>query len=94
MLSLCQIVTLEGEKKIQKLEGLLRPPHPSSFFFPETRLLLTIYVDDLLLSGPTGADEKVWSALRSYPIEIEDPEPLSRFLGRHHEVQRVSENAW
>ena len=48
--------------------------------------MLTVYVDDLLLSGPAGAHAAFWKKLRSgpIPINIEDPEPLDRFLGRTH----------
>jgi hypothetical protein len=63
------------------------PDHPSSFWFPESRALLTVYVDDLMLSGPIGSHAAVWAALRAHPIDIDAPEPLTRFLGRtHHKV--------
>ena len=58
--------------------------HPSSFFFAEKGMLLTVYVDDLLLSGPTGNHKLIWQKLKDYPIEIDPSEPLSRFLGRTH----------
>ena len=63
--------------------------HPSSYWFPDSRLLLTVYVDDLLLSGPvrSSATKDVhgdfWAQL-SEKISIEEPEPLDRFLGRSH----------
>ena len=62
------------------------PAHPSSFWFPAERLLLTVYVDDLLLSGPTENHEKLWKKLRfgPHPINLDDSEPLHRFLGRTH----------
>ena len=65
------------------------PNHPSSFWYPEFRLLLTVYVDDLILSGPECHMDTVWNALRKHPIDLEDPEPLSRFLGRTHEYKRL-----
>ena len=71
--------------------GTKVPDHPSSFWFPEGRMLLTVYVDDLLLSGPKGNHKQVWEALRRHPIHMEDPEPLTRFLGRTHVVNRVSQ---
>ena len=58
--------------------------HPSLFWFPERKLLLTIYVDDLMLSGPRANHASFWDALRKQ-VDIEDPEPLDRFLGRYHE---------
>ena len=60
--------------------------HPSSYWFEGSKLLLTVYVDDLLLSGPTENHEGFWYQLRygKNPIKLEDPEKLSRFLGREH----------
>ena len=71
---------------ILALGGKPVPNHPSSYWFQESRLLLTVYVDDLLLSGPAGAHDRFWKSLRSgpKPVNIEDPEPLERFLGRLH----------
>ena len=46
--------------------------------------MLTIYVDDLMLSGPEDAHDSFWKLL-SEDVHLEDPEPLDRFLGRHHE---------
>ena len=61
--------------------------HTSSFFMPKLRLLLTVYVDDLLLSGPAETHEKFWKMITDKNvgnIRVEDPEPLDRFLGRKH----------
>ena len=57
--------------------------HPSSFWFEESRLLLSVYVDDLLLSGPEDEHEGFWRKLRE-TIRLGDPEPLERYLGREH----------
>ena len=66
--------------------GVAIPEHPSSFWFEAERALLTVYVDDLLLSGPREGLPKIWAKLRGgkHPISLEDPEPLDRFLGRAH----------
>ena len=69
---------------IVSLGGEPVPNHPSTFWMPASRLLLTVYVDDLLLSGPSGAHKAFWTKLGAHPINIEDPEPLDRFLGRTH----------
>ena len=69
---------------IVSLGGEPVPNHPSTFWMPSSRLLLTVYVDDLLLSGPSGAHKAFWTKLGAHPINIEDPEPLDRFLGRTH----------
>ena len=47
--------------------------------------MLTIYVDDLMLSGPEGAHAPFWEELAK-DVHIETPEPLDRFLGRHHVI--------
>jgi len=69
------------------LGGVPVEGHPSSFWFEKERLLLTVYVDDLLLSGPEEHHARFWQRLRSGPkaVHIEEPEPLDRFLGRGHE---------
>ena len=43
-------------------------------------MLLTVYVDDLLLAGPDGGHEAIWKGFRAQKIALEDPEPLERFL--------------
>jgi hypothetical protein len=61
--------------------------HLSSFWHPTYKCLLRAYVDDILLSGPTENHEKVWKDLRNPTkgnIKLEDPVPLSRFLGCNH----------
>ena len=60
------------------------PNHPSSYWWADSRMLLTVYVDDLLLAGPAGGHKAIWEALRACPIDIDPPAPLSRFLGRSH----------
>ena len=75
-------------KAVRKRGGIPVSGHPSSFWFEESRMLLTVYVDDLLLSGPSERHEAFWRNLREGPdaIRLEDPETLGRFLGRHHEI--------
>jgi hypothetical protein len=72
-------------KAVVQIGGEAVPNHPSSFWFPKHRLLLTVYVDDLMLSGPTGTHHQIWEALQQCPIAIDPPEPLHRFLGRTHD---------
>ena len=47
--------------------------------------MLTIYVDDLMISGPEDAHKPFWEELAK-DVHIEPPEPLDRFLGRHHVI--------
>ena len=71
---------------IKDMGGAPVAEHPSSFWFEGRKLLLTVYVDDLLLSGPVAEHENFWKTLRTgkFPIQCDDPEALSRFLGRDH----------
>ena len=71
------------EDIVLKLGGEAVPSHPSCFFFSRVRLLLVVYVDDLLLSGPDQEHEGFWEALRA-EVDTEAPEDLDRYLGRHH----------
>jgi len=68
---------------VQAFGGEELKEHPSSFYFKDTQMLLTIYVDDLILSGPAQNHDKIWSQLKQ-KVELEDVTELDRFLGRHH----------
>ena len=61
--------------------------HPSSFWFATERLLLTIYVVGLLLSGPATFHNPLWRQL-SRVLSFDPPEELDVFLGRKGCVQR------
>ncbi|CAE6942204.1 RE1 [Symbiodinium sp. CCMP2592] len=72
------------------LKGVLRsmggqelPEYPGNFWFPETKLLLSTYVDDLTLSGPQEEHQPFWDALCKV-VDVEPPEPVYRILGRNH----------
>ena len=64
--------------------------------FPETKLLLSTYVDDLTLSGPQEEHQRFWDRLTAL-VDVEPPEPVFRVLGRNHYVidspAESSENA-
>jgi hypothetical protein len=77
------------KRVIKDLGGENIDEHPGSFWFPLTRIILTTYVDDFLLSGPSEHHASLWAALgdiKKGGIEIEDIGDLSRFLGRHHDT--------
>lgn len=59
--------------------------HPSVFFQHETKLLVVVYVDDILASGPKHAQDQFWPALRK-EVQLDDVEELSQFLGRFHHL--------
>ena len=60
------------------------PEHPSTFCFKSSRLLLTVYVDDLMVSGPTASHEPFWAELKK-KVDLGEVTPVDRFLGRHHQ---------
>ena len=62
----------------------------SSYYFPKSRVLLTLYVDDIILSGPEQAHEAFWAELQSH-LEIEPPTLVDRVLGRKHLFERTEE---
>ena len=53
------------------------------YYIKESRLLLTLYVDDILLSGPEENHQDLWKMLQKH-IEIEDPTPVDNVLARRH----------
>ena len=71
---------------VTKIGGIKIDGHPSSFWFENDKLLLSVYVDDLLLSGPEDAHEAFWKKLAHVGIRLDAAEPLDRFLGRNHLV--------
>ena len=62
----------------------------SSYYFPKSRLLLTLHADDIILSGPEQAHEAFWAELQSH-LEIEPPTLVDRVLGRKHLFERTEE---
>ena len=73
---------------IKTVGGQPMPDHPSTFWMKSTRLILTVYVDDLLLSGPCEFHEEFWLNLISH-VNLEPAELLDRFLGRTHIITNV-----
>ena len=61
----------------------------STYYIKEFQLLLTLYVDDILLSGPKESHQKFWEMLQKH-IEIEDPTSVDRVLGRRHIITRMN----
>jgi len=56
-----------------------------NFYFPESKLLLSTYVDDLTLAGPVDQHQPFWEKLTSL-VDVEPPEPIYRVLGRNHSI--------
>ena len=70
-------------KIVIQIGGVPVENHPSCFWFAELKLLLIIYVDDLLLAGPSEHHEAFWKKLGAL-VTLGPPEPMDRYLGRHH----------
>ena len=51
--------------------------------FSKSSFGIVSYVDDLTLSGPSANHSKFWEVLRKV-VQLEDPAPLSKVLGRGH----------
>ena len=64
----------------------------STYYIKESRLLLTLYVDDIVLSGPEENHQDFWKMLQKH-TEIEDPTPVDRVLGRRHLITRDEKGA-
>ena len=71
------------------LGGYELQEYPGNFWFPETQLLLSTYVDDLTLSGPAENHQPFWDKLCAL-VDVEPPEPVFRVLGRNHYVINAS----
>ena len=79
------------ESILFELGAVSIPEFTSMYWFPKTKLLLTVYVDDLTLSGPSQAHQDFWKLLGAR-VDIEPPTKLDRVLGRHHDMTTVPAN--
>ena len=71
-----------------KRAGFIQVPNwGSCYYHPELRLFLIVYVDDFKLAGPRANLSAGWTLLRQR-INMEDPGPVSHFLGCTHRTAR------
>ena len=68
---------------LKKMDGEEIPEYPGNFYFKGTGLMLSTYVDDLTLSGPSEHHAPFWNQLMS-EVNVEPPETIYRILGRNH----------
>ena len=73
---------------VRELGGQPIGEFPSSYWFPASKLLLTVYVDDFTLSGPSEAHDSFWEKLKLH-VDLEEVTDLDRVLGRHHDEVTV-----
>ena len=59
---------------------------PSLFYHHELQLLLIVYVDDFKMSGPEKNMKEGWRLI-STQIDMDEPEPIGRYLGCKHMVR-------
>lgn len=71
---------LIGDLGLEAVDG-----RPSVFMCPKTKLLVVIYVDDVLVSGPERHQDQFWAALKR-KVELDEVEQLNQFIGRTHEI--------
>ena len=77
---------------IRGLGGKEIPEFPGNYWFPNRKLLLSTYVDDLTLSGPEAEHQAFWDELTAL-VDVEPPEPVFRVLGRNHYIVDVESEA-
>ena len=77
---------------IKGLGGREISEFPGNYWFPNRKLLLSTYVDDLTLSGPEAEHQAFWDELTAL-VDVEPPEPVFRVLGRNHYIVDVGSEA-
>jgi len=70
-------------KSLTELGFVKVPDWDSVYYHSGLKLLLSVYVDDFKMAGPTKNLQKGWDLIRS-KIEIEDPMAFHLFLGCIH----------
>ena len=61
----------------------------STYFHKGLKAMLTVYVNDFKLAAPKENLSKVWGLMRT-KIKMENPKPLSKYLGCDHIVQTIN----
>ena len=61
------------------------PEWRSTYFHPEWKTLLAVYVDDFKMSGPSKNLSAAWSSIRK-DDKMKDPMPTGKYLGCSHRV--------
>ena len=62
--------------------------HPGTRVHKETKALLAVYVDDLLMTAPPPHEKELWKALEARINFDEEPSELAKFLGAHHNLSK------
>ena len=62
------------------------PDWRSTYWHPELKLLLMVYVDDFKMAGPSANFAKGWSLIRQ-KIKTDEPHAVTKCLGCEHLVR-------
>jgi len=73
---LCRVLLVE--MGLIAVEG-----HPSVFRDTATGLLIVVYVDDVLVAGPSEHHAALWKSLQRH-VETDEVESLNKIIGRKH----------
>ena len=71
---------------IATLGGVESKIFPRNLLIPKSGLLVTLYVDDVLVSGPQENHVKFWKELGKH-LKFEEPQQVNRVLGRNHIIR-------
>ena len=62
--------------------------HPGTWVHKETKALLAVYVDDLLMTALRSREKELWKALEARIDFDEEPSELANFMGAHHDLSK------
>ena len=75
-------------REIMKMMGATHIDNfPSNFWVSKYKLLLTLYVDDIIVSGEARNHAEFWKELQKY-LELDPQCDVERVLGREHRISR------
>ena len=72
---------------MKQMGGVHSDLFQSTWIFKSTGQMLTLYVDDIVLSGPASSQKGFWDELQKH-LSIEPPDDVDRVLGRQHIINR------
>lgn len=77
------------DKRFREVMSIMGDQHidacQSNYWLPKFGLLGSLYVDDIIVSGPEAQHEPFWVEPRKH-LEVDEPSDVDRVLGREHHV--------
>ena len=77
---------LKFKSLMTQMNGVESALFPSNFIIKKWGLLVTLYVDDIVVSGPSENHQFFWSELEKH-LQFEPPQEVTKVLGRTHLIQ-------